>query len=83
MRVKPEFLKLAAALRTSPMCFADIFGVNPERLEQLLQKRGQAREDESIYATVQRHYGNRVAEGLWHLVGICPFISEKDSSKEK
>ena len=83
MRVKPEFQKLAAALHAPPMYFADIFGVSPERLEQLLQKRGQTSEDESLYSSVQRHYGNRVAEELWRLVDVCPFIPEKDSSKEK
>ena len=53
-----------------------------ERVD-LLQKRGQTSEDESLYASVQRHYGNRVAEELWRLVDVCPFIPEKDSSKEK
>lgn len=78
MRIKPEFLKLAEALHAPPMYFADIFGVSPERLEKLLQMRGQYHEDESIYAVVQRTYGNRVAEELWRLVGVCPFESEKE-----
>ena len=76
MMIKPEFQRLASKLHAAPMFFADIFGVSPERLEKLLQRRGQYHEDESLYAVVQRTYGNRVAEELWRLVGESPFVSE-------
>ena len=67
MRVKQEFLNLAGRLQTSPRVIADVFGLNPDFVERLLNRRGYfCRDGESTADMVSRIYGAD---------DVCPFES--------
>ena len=75
-RPAPEITAAANALRTAPGRIADFFGISPERIERMLEARGQApKEGESIEEAVVKHYGIAASLALQIAFDVFPAFS--------
>jgi hypothetical protein len=83
MVVKREFVALAEKFNTAPMYIADLLGFSPYLCGQLLAKRGEYREGESLEDTIMRLYGKDMVEECRSLIGVCPLEPLKDNGEDK